>query len=99
MALTIKWTKRARETFADIIEYLEENWTEREIKNFIAETNKVIGHITIMPLMFRRSSKKEVHEAVIVPQCILIYRIKKKEIQLLAFFDTKQNPKKKSKHK
>lgn len=96
MALTIKWTKRSRETFDTVIKYLEENWTEREIKNFIAEANRVIGHITIMPLMFRRSEKRGIHEAVIVPQCILIYRIKKKEIQLLAFFDTKQNPKKKS---
>lgn len=34
MALTIKWTKRSRETFDTVIKYLEENWTEREIKNF-----------------------------------------------------------------
>jgi len=95
MALTIKWTKRARESFDTIINYLKENWTEREIKKFIAESNRVIGHITVTPLMFRRSGKKGIHEAVIVPQCILIYRVQKKQIQLLVFFNTKQHPKKK----
>lgn len=98
MALTIKWTKRARESFDNIITYLEENWTEREIKNFIARSNKVIAHITVTPLMFRHSGKKDIHEAVIVPQCILIYRIRKKQIQLLVFFDTRQHPKKKRKN-
>jgi len=94
MALTIKWTKRARESFDTIVDYLEENWTEREIKNFIAESNKVVGHITVTPFMFRPSGKG-IHEAVIVPQCILIYRVQKKQIQLLVFFNTKQHPKKK----
>ena len=98
MALTIKWTKQAELSFANIIDYLGNNFTEREIKNFISKSNSVIAQISVTPLMFIHSGKKQnISEAVIAPQCLLIYRIEKKHIDLLAFFDTRQHPKKKPK--
>ena len=33
MGLEIIWTIRAENGFESIVKYLEENWTEREIKN------------------------------------------------------------------
>jgi plasmid stabilization system protein ParE len=35
----ILWSKRADKGYARIVEYLEENWTEREVRNFIRETS------------------------------------------------------------
>lgn len=95
MALTVTWTPLAQETFEAIIDYLLEHWTEREVRNFVRESNRVIGQVAMMPVMFRRSAKKGVHEAVIAPRCILIYKVKPKEVQLLAFFDTRRDPKRK----
>lgn len=95
MALKVRWTPLAQKTFDAVIEYLHERWTEREVRNFIRESNRVIGQVALMPLMFRKSSSKGLHEAVIASRCILIYRVNPEEIQLLAFFDTRVNPKRK----
>lgn len=85
----------AEKTFEAIIEHLHERWTDREVRNFIRESNRVIGQVAMMPLMFRRSAAKDIHEAVIAPRCLLIYRVKQEEIQLLSFFDTRMHPKRK----
>jgi hypothetical protein len=37
MALKIVWTRQAENGYDNIIKYLEENWTDREIRNFIQE--------------------------------------------------------------
>ncbi|MCF8257015.1 MAG: type II toxin-antitoxin system RelE/ParE family toxin [Flavobacteriales bacterium] len=95
MALTVKWTPRAEDSFEAIVTYLEEHWTDREVRNFLNESNRVIGQVAVMPLMFRKSEKKGIHEAVIAPRCLLIYRVRADEVHLLAFFDTRMNPKRK----
>ncbi|HLG35761.1 MAG TPA: type II toxin-antitoxin system RelE/ParE family toxin [Bacteroidia bacterium] len=95
MALSITWTEEAERTFAVIIKYLLEHWTEKEVRHFISETNRVIAHITVTPRMFRRSARKNIHEGLITRHCLLIYRVRKNKIELLSFFDTRQNPKKK----
>lgn len=95
MALSIKWTEEAGRAFAVTINYLLEHWTEKEVRSFISQTNRVIAHITVYPRMFRRSAKKNIHEGLITRHCLLIYRVKKNKIELLSFFDTRQKPKKK----
>jgi plasmid stabilization system protein ParE len=49
MALVARWSKEAEDTFDEIIEYLEDNWTEREIQNFVRKAHKVIGQIEKNP--------------------------------------------------
>lgn len=39
MALELVWTKRAEQGYDRIIKYLEKNWTEKEIKSFLQESN------------------------------------------------------------
>ncbi len=34
MALIVEWTEEAESQLERIIEYLEENWTDREVRNF-----------------------------------------------------------------
>lgn len=96
MGLEIIWTKRAIKTFGKRIAYLEEHWTEKEIFNFTARVNEYFNSLQSQPLMFRRSAKlKYTHIGVIIKQVSLIYRIKHKShtIELIAFIDNRQNPK------
>ncbi len=95
MAKEIKWTSEAEERFTEIIEYLEENWTENEIEKFITATNKVLNYIADHPVMFRRSKKKNIHEALISDKHLLIYRVKPGHIELITFWDNRQNPNRK----
>lgn len=99
MAKEIKWTAEAEETYHKVIEYLERSWTSKEISHFITHTEKVLHFISDNPLLFRRSGKRNVHEALITPHNLLLFRIKSHHIELITFFDTRQDPKKKLKRK
>ncbi len=39
MAIKIFWSKRAEQGYARIVEYLEKEWADKEVSNFIRETN------------------------------------------------------------
>lgn len=95
MALKIHWTKRAEKTFDNIVVYLLKNWSEKEVQNFVRKTNNVIGHISEKPRMFPSSKKVKIHTAVITKHNNLLYKIiGNNQIDLLFFWDNRQNPKK-----
>ena len=97
MGIEIVWTKKAVETFGKRIAYLQEHWTEKEIFNFTARVNEYLETLQTQPLMFRKSARiKHTHIGVIIKQVSLVYRIKPKSqrIELIAFIDNRQNPKK-----
>lgn len=98
MALKVFWTKRAEKSFQKVIEYLQENWSEKEIRNFVKKTFTIINYISERPRMFPYSPQQDIYNAVITKQTNLIYRIvEDKQIDILFFWDNRQNPKKKSK--
>ncbi len=75
MALTVIWSPQAVKSFEEIIEYLETNWTEKEIKNFVQKSNTIIGHICLKPKMYQESNKKKhQHKAFIYKPVSLVYR-------------------------
>ncbi len=45
--------------------------------------------------MFRKAHELEIHEAVITPHNLLIYKIYPTHIDLITFWDTRQDPVKK----
>ncbi|TLU98187.1 type II toxin-antitoxin system RelE/ParE family toxin [Dyadobacter luticola] len=96
MALKIIWSPRALENFHQVIAYLEVNWTEQVVRDFVQRTEKVLQLIADHPDMFRQVSRSNpVREAVITKHNFLIYKVYKEKIALLAVFDTRQHPKKK----
>lgn len=97
MAYEIVWLPKAEMTFEGIISWLQTNWTDREISNFVARTNVVLDMIRINPKLYRGAGKRKIREVVINKQIILLYRIKSNKVELLTFFDTRQNPNKKFK--
>ncbi len=53
MALKIRWSTEADESFDLITEYLENEWTEREVQNFVRSAYKLLDQIAVSPNMFR----------------------------------------------
>jgi plasmid stabilization system protein ParE len=94
MAYKVRWTTEAGETFDAVIEFLENRWTEREVINFVKETNHLIDQITKHPEMCKSSSKKDIRVGFIAPQTSLFYKIIAAEqlILLLSFWDNRQDP-------
>lgn len=94
MALNVRWTPESEETFSAIINYLEQKWTEKEIRKFAQKTQKIILQISRNPKLFKASGKEEIRRAVITKQTSLFYHIDEvlNLITLLAFWDNRRNP-------
>lgn len=97
MVYKVIWSPEAEKTFEDVISYLEVNWSKKEIRNFILKTESIISILTINPYLFRGSDKVSIYEVLIGKQNLLLYQINesKKRVELLNFWDTRQNPKRK----
>jgi hypothetical protein len=88
----IIWSPRAKITYYQNLEYLELNWTVKEIKAFISRTEYVIKHISQSPRHYPYSQKSDTYKCILVKQVSLFYRIKQQDIELLFFWDNRQNP-------
>jgi hypothetical protein len=42
MPYTITWSPTARITYLNILEYVEDNWTHKEVNAFVNQTEKVL---------------------------------------------------------
>jgi len=91
----IFWTPAAQKSFKKIVDYLEKNWTEREVGNFINETVDLLSNIQRQPEMCRPSSKRKNVRIGTVnkhTQIVYHYQPKKRQITVLLFWNFKQDP-------
>ncbi len=59
MALNINWTAEAKLTYGNILEYLQEEWSIKEVQGFINRTEKVIQIISQQPYIFKASAYQQ----------------------------------------
>ncbi len=95
MALEINWTDEAIESYNNVVTYLSENWSEKVVDRFILEVKDILKLIKTGKVKFRHSAKKNIHEILITKHNLLLYRIYPDRVDLILFWDTRQNPKKK----
>jgi hypothetical protein len=55
MSYSVEWTAEAEITYTNILLYLEQKWTDREVRNFIYRTEEVLQLIKNNPLVYPRS--------------------------------------------
>jgi len=91
---SVTWSPTARLTYYRILEYLAENWTIKEIESFIDRTEEVINHICNNHLLYPYSIESDTYKCVVVKQVSLFYRVKTDSIELLVFWDNRQEPSK-----
>jgi len=96
MACKINWTSRAWQSFEANVEYLQREWTFKEVSNFVASTDKKIAIIANQPKIGKSRDKKHpnLRFVVIHKRVALIYKHKpqRDEIDLLVFWNTHRNP-------
>lgn len=95
MVIKIGWSDEANKTYDNNIEYLLHAWSEREIKKFILKTEEVLLKIQKYPEAYPLSKKnRKVRKIKINKYITLYYRFysSKREIVLLSFWNTKQDP-------
>lgn len=96
MAILVLWSDEAKQTFDHNIEFLLDQWTEREINNFISATNEKIKNIKLNPKIYKKSEKhRSIRKCVINKNVSLFYKYfpRKGEVILLSFWNNRQNPK------
>ncbi|MFD1629979.1 type II toxin-antitoxin system RelE/ParE family toxin [Pseudopedobacter beijingensis] len=91
----ILWTENALKELALTIKYLEQNFTEKEIKKLAQKIENVVKLISQNPKLFPKSDKKNIYRLVILKYNTLYYRVNETDIEILSFFSNRQNPKKK----
>lgn len=90
----ILWTDFALSELKDAIDYLQENWTERELQNFSREIEKTVNLLSHNPNLFQASDlKKEIRRVIIAKHNTLYYQVKGNTVEILSFFSNRQNPK------
>jgi len=95
MAFEIVWTRRAANGYDRIIRYLEENFSDKEIVNFIVDTDKFFEVLSGHPEILQKANKqKHLYRGPINKLTILTYRVKpvNKQIVLINIRGARQKP-------
>ncbi|MCF6270313.1 MAG: hypothetical protein L3J41_11415 [Melioribacteraceae bacterium] len=92
MIKRIVWTTKALITFENSITYLESEYAKKESDNFIKNTASVIKNISDFPQMYAKDYSLNINKAPINKTISLIYREKSDRIEIIYFWNNKQNP-------
>ncbi len=88
MAFVITWTA----WLDNQVNYLEENGFHKILKGLIKGIDKALKTMTNFPESGTSTSKREVRKMNIDKNTVVFYKIEARNIIILTFFDTRQNP-------
>jgi plasmid stabilization system protein ParE len=87
------WSPEAESDLEKILEYLEENWSESVIHNFLKELFEALDWIVDNPEVFMFSiNSSNIRKFVLSKHHTIYFEIQEDQIGLLRIFDNRQNP-------
>ncbi len=89
--MKIDWTLKSRNDYWQNIEYLEKNWSEKIVMNFIEEVNYSLQLLEKDNIIFSKSDYPDVYKMLIIKQIILYYYFENETIYLLRFWNNYQD--------
>ncbi|KPH13006.1 type II toxin-antitoxin system RelE/ParE family toxin [Chryseobacterium sp. ERMR1:04] len=89
----VLWTQNALDDLKQTIEYLENNFTDKEIQKLATKIESTIELISQNPTIYPKSEYKNIYRATILKFNTMYYRVIKNNIEILSFFSNRQNPK------
>ncbi len=93
MPYKIIWSPTAKTTYFQILDYIANHWSSKEVISFIDRTEKVLAYIRKNPTQYPSSKiKKEVHQSVLTKHVSLYYQVNKQSVELFIFWDNRQDP-------
>ena len=89
----ILWTDNALKELQDTIEYLQEHWSDKELRNLANNLEKTLNLISNNPNLFQSSEyKKDIRRAVVMKFNTLYYKVNEDTVEIISFFSNRQNP-------
>jgi plasmid stabilization system protein ParE len=86
------WSPNAKEEYAQLLKYIEQWYGTNAALHFLEQVDKIIGSIEIFPYAFPTSHKvPNFRKAVITKQASIFYKINNKTIEILHFWDNRQD--------
>jgi len=91
----VVFSKRARRRLEKLLDYLESEWSLKVKNEFIEKLDRCVLQISRHPESCPVSEEfPGLYKCVVTKQTTFYYRIEEKEIQVITFFDNRQDPKK-----
>jgi len=89
----ILWTDFTLLELERTIKYIEENWTEKELRILASKLEEMLSLLSQNPNLFQVSDiKKDIRRVVVMNHNTLYYRIVKDHVEIISFFSNRQNP-------
>jgi|JI10StandDraft_1071094.scaffolds.fasta_scaffold2587186_2 plasmid stabilization system protein ParE len=85
-------TEEAEQSLDEIINYLQGNWNETVIGNFISNIRVTSSRIQKFPNSFPSSKFVDAQRALVSKQIVMLFRIENNTLIVLLFWDARQNP-------
>ena len=93
MALNIVWSDESKESLANIIAYLQEHWTEKELGAFARIFEKQLSIISAKPRTYKESERLSgTRECLLSKHNSLFYIADKKNLHIVTLWDNRQEP-------
>lgn len=94
MALEIIWSKSATKGYGEILRYLDNNWTEKEVENFELGIKDFFIKLSTQPYLLQQSNQKGIRKGPINKLTIITYRVSKikAQIQVLTMRSAREKP-------
>ena len=94
MSLPVIWSPEAQDDYADLLAYVEAHFGLDAALKVLDKTDLVVQQIAIYPKLFPATGDQEIRKAVISKHTSLLYIVESQQIQLLHFWDNRQDPEK-----
>jgi plasmid stabilization system protein ParE len=92
MSLEIVFTPKAKDTFISIVSFIQQKWGNRSSEKFIEKTYKILDTISQQPYLFKAYQENDVRKGLITNQTSVVYRIQHDRVEILFFWDNRQDP-------
>jgi plasmid stabilization system protein ParE len=93
MSFEVLYTPTAKVTLNTVYTFIQIKFGERIAFQFLKKAEKTISLIAENPLMFKAlTNNSNIRVGLITKQCSLFYRVTDSSIQLLYFWDNRQEP-------
>lgn len=90
----IFWTEHAASELEKTIQYLQTEFSDKEISKLLIKLEETLELISINPKIFPISDKRGIHKVILLKYNSIYYREINNTVEILSFFSNRQNPKK-----
>jgi plasmid stabilization system protein ParE len=93
MKLPIVWTLKALRTYTALINFWQQAYPEQVVDGFYQQVEASLQRLSHMPHLYATAKHRpSVRRCIVNPNTVIYYRVTRHAVELLVFFDTRQDP-------